>query len=69
MSIMRKDYGMNSTSSSSEMIYSQDDYKLMYNDMRKELYNRIEELSNHILDLERILYENDLPIPNDHIEL
>lgn len=51
------------------MINSQSDYELMYNDISKAFLARIEELSNHILDLERILYDNDLPIPNDHIEL
>ena len=60
---------MNSITSFGETRFSQEDYKHMYNDLRKELYDRIEELSNHILDLEEILHENHLPIPNDHIEL
>jgi hypothetical protein len=60
---------MHSTPVSGWMINSQSDYELMYNDISKAFLARIEELSNHILDLERILYDNDLPIPNDHIEL
>jgi len=60
---------MSSTPISSWMINSQSDYELMYNDISKEFLARVEELSNHILDLEQIIYDNDLPTPNDHLEL
>lgn len=46
-----------------------DDYESIYNDLRKKFEARIEELTNHILDLEQILFENDLSIPNDNLVL
>lgn len=45
------------------------DYESIYNDLRKKFESRIEELTNHILDLEQILFENDLSVPNDQLEL
>lgn len=41
----------------------------MYEDLYHECCARVEELSNHILDLEKIIREYGLHIPNDHIEL
>ncbi len=43
--------------------------ELMYEDLYHECCARVEELSNHILDLEKMMNEHDLPIPNEHIEL
>ncbi len=47
----------------------QSDRAQLYEDAYRECCARVEELSNHILDLEKIIHEHGLPIPNDHIEL
>lgn len=66
---MAKKTGWKSDPAYGWLMNNQNEYELMYNDISKEFLARIEELSDHILDLEQILFDNDLPILNDHIEL
>ncbi len=42
--------------------------ELMYEDAYRECCAKVAELSNRIMDLEKIIREYGLLIPNDHIE-
>ena len=60
---------MNSVNIAKKMGSNQLEREQLYEDLFHECCARVEELSNHILDLEKIIHEYGLPIPNEHIEL
>lgn len=59
---------MNSENIAKRMTKRESEREQMYEDAYHECCGRVEELTNHIMDLEKIIHEYGLHILNDHIE-